>query len=96
MMKKVILMTAVLASTSAFAQLSADDLKKSTLEACQTQAAALPEEQRAMVEKVCTCSAENTDYELMLKAQSGDQDAVTQATESAMKVGQKCASMAAS
>ncbi len=89
-------MATFLASTSAFAQLSADDLKESALEACQAQAAAIPEEQREMVVKVCKCSAENTDYEIMLKAQSGDQDAVTKATESAMKVGQKCASLAAS
>lgn len=88
-------MAAFLVSTSAFAQLSVDDLKKSAIEACDAQAAAIPEEQREMVAKVCTCSAENTDYELMLKAQSGDQDAVSQATQSAMEVGQKCASMAA-
>lgn len=94
-MKKVILMASFLASASAYAQLSADDLKKSALEACQAQAAAIPEEQRGMIVKVCECSAENTDYEIMLKAQSGDQEAITKATESAMKVGQKCASMAA-
>lgn len=88
-------MATFLASTSAFAQQSADDLKKSALEACQAQAAAIPEEQRGIVMNVCKCSAENTDYEIMLKAQSGDQDAVTKATENAMKVGQKCASMAA-
>jgi len=95
MKKKVLLLAALLASTTALAQQSADDLKKSTLEACDAQAATLPEEQREMVAKVCKCSAENTDYELMLKAQSGDQDAVTQATQSAMEVGQKCASMVA-
>jgi len=94
-MKKIILAVAMLISTTAVAQQTAEELKKTTLEACQTQAAAIPEAQREMVTKVCECSAENTDYELMVKAQSGDQDAVTQATQSAMKVGQKCASMAA-
>jgi len=88
-------MAAFLASTSAYAQQSADDLKKSALEACKAQAEAIPEEQRGMLIKVCKCSAENTDYEIMLKAQSGDQDAVTKATQNAMEVGQKCASMAA-
>ena len=88
-------MASLLATTPAVAQLSADDLKKSTLEACSAQAAAVPEAQREMIVKVCECSAENTDYDLMLKAQSGDQDAVAKATESAMKVGQKCAAMVA-
>ena len=95
-MNKVILLAALLATTPAVAQTSADDLKKSALEACEAQAAAIPEAQREMVVKVCECSAENTDYDIMLKAQSGDQDAVTKATESAMKVGQKCAAMVAS
>ncbi len=92
-MKKLVLVAAMLASTTAFAQ-DAAEMKKQALAACDAQAAQIPEAQREMVSKMCKCGAENTDYDLMLKAQSNDQEAMKMAQENAMKVGEKCAAMA--
>lgn len=92
-MKKTLFLTTLLASSLSFAQ-SADEMKKMALDACEAQAAAIPEAQRAAVVNMCECTAENTDYEVMLKAQSNDQEAMKLAQENAMKIAQKCAAEA--
>ena len=43
---------------------------------------------------MCKCTADNTDYDVMLKAQNNDQEAVKQLKENAMKIGEKCAATA--
>lgn len=93
-MKKILLSVALLSSVSAFAQ-TADELKKQSIEACDTQVQAMPEGQRDMMAKMCKCTTEKTDYALILKAQSGDQAAMKSAQENAMKSAQECSSVMA-
>lgn len=92
-MKKLIFLAAILATSSASAQ-NAEEMRKSSLEACDIQAQAMPEAQRDMVLNVCKCTVENTDYDMMMKAQS-DQAAMEEVQAAAMKVAQECASSAA-
>ena len=87
-MKKLVTLTALLLSTSAFAQ-DATQLKEMSMQACDAQTAQLPEEQRSMALKVCECTVNNTDYEkLTADSQSGDLEKVQ---ADALAVAQKCA-----
>jgi len=89
-MKKLISLTsaALLLSSSVLAQ-DAAQLKEMSMQACDAQTAQLPEEQRAMALKVCTCTVDNTDYaKLTADSQAGDLEKVQ---ADALAVAQKCA-----
>lgn len=82
-------------ASASFAQ-SAEEMKAAALEACDTQAASIPEAQRGMVLDMCKCSVESSDYEAMLKASSsGDAKALEEVQAAALEAGQKCAAKVA-
>lgn len=89
-MKPTIILLATLFSTSAIAQQDIKQLKEAALQTCDAQAASLPEASREAVLKVCKCSVENTDYELIMKAAS-DPNVMEKVQAKALEVGQKCA-----
>ena len=87
-MKKLIALSALLLTTSAFSQ-DAAQLKEMSMQACDAQIAQLPEEQRGMALKVCQCTVDNTDYaKLTADSQAGDLEKVQ---AEALAVAQKCA-----
>ena len=95
MMKtKSLFLAGLLLCTGANAQ-TADQLKQSSLEACDLQSAAVPEAQRKMVLDICQCGVENTDYEMMLAAQS-DPEKMKELQAKSMKIAQQCATKASS
>jgi len=72
LLQSVILSALMFAPSLAFSQ-SADDLKAQSLQICEAQAAQLPEEQKALTLKVCSCTADKTDFDQLLKdSQAGD------------------------
>ena len=77
----------LLASPLAFSQ-TAEELKKQSLQVCHAQAAQLPEEQKAQVLSICSCTIENTDYKKVLKySKEGN---LSKVQEDAIKVAQEC------
>lgn len=85
-MKTILATLLVVASSAAMANsdVSAEDMKKMALEACEANVANIPAEQKEMVLKTCKCTVEKTDYAEVLKAsQSGDVDAVTKKAQEA-------------
>jgi hypothetical protein len=74
-------------SHAVFAQ-DAAQLKDVSMQACDAQAAQVPEAQRELMSKICKCTVENTDYEAFLeKSASGDESVQADA----IAVAQKCA-----
>jgi len=89
-MKKVIVALTIAGASltvlNASAQ-DADQIKSLSLQACEQQAAQLPEDQRELVMKICECTVENTDYETLLaKSAAGD----TSVQADALAVAQQC------
>lgn len=88
-MKSTIILLAALVSTSALAQQDANQLKEASIQACDAQASAMPEANRDAALKLCKCAAENTDYELILKAAT-DPSIMEEVQAKALEVSQKC------
>ena len=90
-MKKIIIALSIAASAlttlSASAQ-DAEQIKELSLKACATQSEQMPEEQRELVMKICTCTVENTDYTVLLEKTAAGDTASVQAD--ALAVAQQC------
>ena len=90
-MKNLIILCSLIGFSTAshlvYAQ-DASQLKEMSMQACDAQAAQVPEAQRESMSKICKCTVENTDYDALLKkSASGDASVQTDA----IAVAQKCA-----
>ncbi|GAA6154250.1 hypothetical protein NBRC116587_36730 [Pseudoteredinibacter isoporae] len=68
--------------------MDAKQLKEAALKACDLQSANMPANMKEQAKKICVCSAEKTDYEAVLKAQTSGN--TKQIQENAMKIAQAC------
>jgi len=90
-MKKTIIALSLAATALTTLTVAAQDaaqIKELSLQACATQAAQMPEAQRELVNKICKCTVENTDYDEFLKKTAAGDTASVQAD--ALAVAQKC------
>ena len=90
-MKKIIIALSFAAASLTALTASAQDaaqIKDLSLKACEAQSAQMPEEQRELVMKICTCTVENTDYDVLLEKSVAGDTASVQAD--ALAVAQKC------
>lgn len=91
-MKNVSTLVLLVVSGLFFAEFShamdAKQLKAAAIKACDVQAANMPANMKEQAKKICICSAEKTDYEAVLKAQTTGNTKEMQAN--AMKIAQAC------
>lgn len=87
-MKKQLAIILMISASSSFA-MDAEQLKKTSMEACKTQSEQVPVEMRPQMIEACECSVKKTDYDAVLGAQKAGDTEKLQAD--ALKVAQECA-----